>query len=100
MRSSLDNQPLVEDNDGIGHSDCREAVRNEERDAIFPVLAQAIDHRRLRDGVERGRRLVENLNGCGPEVQPAERQTLPLSTGKLAASWKQPAEHRVVALGE
>ena len=62
------------------------------------VLAQAVDHRGLGDRVERGGRLVENLNRRGPEVQASERQALPLAARQLASARKQSSQHRLVAL--
>ena len=75
-------------------------MRNQQRDAIAAVLAQAVDHRRFGDGIERGRRLVEDLHRRGTEVQAAEREPLPLAARQLPPARKQPAEHRLVALGQ
>ena len=75
-------------------------MRDQQRDAVAAVLAQAIDHRRFGHRVERGRRFVENLNRRRAEIETAEREPLPLAAGELPAARKQPSEHRVVTLGQ
>jgi hypothetical protein len=78
----------------------REAVRNEERDAILSVLAQRsiIAASAMASSAAVGSSKICTDAGRKYSRPSARRCHWP--AGKLAAAGKQPAEHRVVALRE
>ena len=60
VRTGLDNAPILDEHHAIGAPDRAQPVRNDEEQALAPLVLKRIDERVLRFRVERGRRLVEN----------------------------------------
>ena len=90
-----------EDDDPIGHPHRGEAVRDQDRRPPHRQLAEAIEHRVLRLGVERRGGLVENEDvGLLAHEAARERDLLPLTARELDAVLEPAPERRLDAGAE
>src|SRR3982074_814163 len=86
--------------DAICHTDCREAVGDQQSHLSFGQLGKALKHFELTARVQSRSRLVQNKQLRVAEIGAGERHLLPLPTGELASSPKTAAEHLIVAAGQ
>src|SRR3546814_209756 len=81
-----DDAAILDDDDLIGHAHGREAVRDEDGDAVVGQLAEVLEDRRLCGRVHRRGRLVEHQDvGARPHERAGQGDLLPLPAGQLAA---------------
>src|SRR5450756_302632 len=100
MGAALRHAPLVEDVDAVGAVDRGEAVTDEHHGPAPGHLADALEDRPFRDGIERAGRLVEDEDAGVAEEGPRQGHLLPLADAQLLTLLEPLAQHRVVAGGE
>src|SRR5688572_52508 len=93
VRAVLDDAAFVEDDDLIGVPHRREAMRDQDRDAVMRQRAEVLEDLRLGLGIHRGRRLVEHEDlGTRAHERACERDALPLAARELLAVVEPTAE--------
>src|SRR3954451_24073698 len=98
MRAVLDDAAVLEDDDAVGATDGREAMRDEDRRQSARQLEEAVEERGLRAYVEVRRRLGENENARSAfdrHQRPRDCDALPLSARELGAVFVLARERRL-----
>jgi hypothetical protein len=97
VRARLDDPSLLHDVDDVRADHRGQPVRDGERGATLGGLVQRFLDHPLRDGVERGRRLVQQQHGRILQQHPRDRDALLLAAGEAIAALPH---HGVVAVLE
>ena len=79
MIAAFDDAAVLQDHDGIGVLDGREAVSDDEDSASFHDGVHALLDQALGTGVNRGSRLVEDQDRWVRAGRPSDRYKLPLT---------------------
>src|SRR5262249_40217511 len=98
MAATLDDAATIEHRDLIRHAHRREAVRDENGDALARELAEVLEHLGLRLRIHRRGWLIEHQDiRTGAHEGTRQRDLLPLTARELAAIAEPLAELRVIA---
>src|ERR1700676_3917100 len=82
----LRNPAILENQDAIGHTHGRQAVRDQQRHLAFGEFGEALEYFVLGARVERGGRLVQDEQLRVAEIGASQRQALPFATGQIHAA--------------
>ena len=96
MAASLDNPPILYDEDHAGGADGGEAVRDYDGSLSLHQTIERFEHQFFRSGVEARARLVHYQEGRVADDGAGNCNSLTLAAGECDAAL---ADHRVVTLG-
>ena len=86
MSARADHQPVVDDDHLIGTDDRRDTLRDNDHGRISGDLCQPGAHQRIGVHIERGKRVVEDIDRRPADHRASDRQPLPLPAGEVDAA--------------
>src|SRR6202041_920025 len=83
VRPLLDYCSILEDNNSVRHSNCRETVGNQKGRLALGELAESLEHFMLGFRIQRGCRFIEDQQLGVTQIGPGQSNFLPLSARQI-----------------